>query len=325
MTLFGSMAQSSFDIHGIFLVALFGSCLTTYGQYSHHSNMHENLFKHNPASITSIEKLNFQLTYRNQWPGSSDFVTYDGSAVASSERLNSSVGIFVLRDSQGEGIISTTSFGFLYAFKLKLGNYWTSSAGLSGSFNLYNVNYNALTFENDNGNLPTGNKVSMFANFSTGIIMSYRDNYKIGFSLSNLASTYTQSIALPGLQFNISFDGHYLLTKRYSQITTYFDPLLWISVNGDHSEILYGGRANFSGILGGMYARQSIDFQFDALIFLLGTQIGNMEFYYTYDLNLSGASKRFSNLAAHEVTFLNRFEYKRKSKKRHGAIKCPDL
>ena len=46
--------------------------------------------------------------------------------------------------------------------------------------------------------------------------------------------------------------------------------------------------------------------------------------FYTYDINLSGADSRFTNLAAHEVTFLYNMEYNRKSKKK-GAIKCPKI
>jgi hypothetical protein len=66
----------------------------------------------------------------------------------------------------------------------------------------------------------------------------------------------------------------------------------------------------------------------DALIVLLGTSFKNWSFFYTYDINLSGADSRFSKLAAHEVTFLYQLEYKRNSNKKSSkkrAIKCPKI
>lgn len=318
------MASYTTSNSKFFFVAFLCVNLTCSAQYFHYSNMHENIFKLNPAYITKVEKLSFQLTYRNQWPGSSDFVTYDGSAIASSERLSSSAGTYIYRDVQGNGVINTTSFGLMYAYKTRIHNTWEVSAGISGSVNLYEVSLTSLTFAD--GSVPYAEDRNFtFANFSAGATFGYREDYTIGLSVSNLASLYTNNIALPGLQINLSFEGHYMLNKRYSQLTSYFDPLLWFSASSDHNELLYGGRFNFSGILAGIYARQDLKFNFDALILLLGTQIGNVEFYYTYDLNLSGASRRFSNLAAHEVTFLYSLEYKRKSKKRRGAIKCPDI
>ena len=78
------------------------------------------------------------------------------------------------------------------------------------------------------------------------------------------------------------------------------------------------------GIIAGIYARQSLKFKFDAIIILLGTRFRNLSLYYCYDINLSGADSRFTNLAAHEVTFLYDMQYKRKRNKR-GAIKCPKI
>ena len=118
--------------------------------------------------------------------------------------------------------------------------------------------------------------------------------------------------------------GRFTLSGGYNPYDTYLVTLVNVSASRNNNELLYGGRIKYSVVYGGIYARQNIRFEFDALILLLGTQLGNVSIFYTYDLNLSGASARFSNLASHEVTFLYDMQYKRKSKKK-GAIKCPKI
>ena len=89
-------------------------------------------------------------------------------------------------------------------------------------------------------------------------------------------------------------------------------------------KIIPSQKVDMGGIIAGIYARQSLKFKFDAIIILLGTRFRNLSLYYCYDINLSGADSRFTNLAAHEVTFLYDMQYKRKRNKR-GAIKCPKI
>lgn len=294
------------------------------GQYFHFSNLHENLFKINPSYISNVEKLSIQLLYRNQWPGLSDFVTYDASLIFSSEKYKSSLGTYIFRDSQGGGIINNTNISLLYAYRTRVNRDIFLSAGINGAFQVYKTNFSGLSFENGQ-NPASEDKLIYQPEFSVGVNMDYRGTSNFGFSISQFSSLYSTTESVDGLRYTVSFNGRYLINRGYSKNTLAIEPLIYTSFSNSYRELLYGGRANISGLIGGLYVRQNLGFQFDALIILLGTQFGNVQLFYTYDLNLSGASARFSNLAAHEVTFLYNLEYKRKTNKRRGAIKCPDI
>lgn len=318
------MSNLNSKLRTIFFVVFVLGNLTGKAQYFHFSNLHENLFKINPSYITRTEKLSLQLLYRNQWPGISDFVSYDASFLVSSERYKSTLGTYIFRDTQGGGIINNTNFSLLYAYKTRISRDIFFSAGLNGAFQIYKTNFSGLTFENGM-NPASENKIIYHPEFSVGINMDMQGKNNFGFSISQFSTFFSASQINDGLRYTLSYVGRFVTGKGYSQNTTIFEPLVYTSLSRTYNELLYGGRINISGLIGGLYARQDLTFKFDALIILLGTHIGNLQFFYTYDLNLSGASARFSNLAAHEVTFLYDLEYKRKTKKRRGAIKCPNI
>ena len=195
---------------------------------------------------------------------------------------------------------------------------------MNGGLQIYKTNFSGLSLENGQ-NPASEDKTIYHPEFSVGFNMDFQGKSSFGFSISQLSSFYTAEQINDGLRYTVSYYGRYIANRGYTRNTTIFEPLVYASLSRSINELLYGGRVNFSGLIGGLYMRQNLGFQFDALIILLGTQFGNMQLFYTYDINLSGASARFSNLASHEVTFLYNLEYKRKTKKRRGAIKCPNI
>lgn len=303
-------------------VALLAMSLTVKCQSIHFSDMHENLFKSNPSAIASIEKLAFQLTYRNQWPGNSDFITYDGAFFFTSEPLKSSLGLYIFRDTQGGGIINVTSASVIYGYRTRVSRDWYMSAGLSASYSQYQTNFGNLQFENGIPGVLLDDNYFYF-DFSTGMEFQYRDQSWLGFSVINMGAW------LPSQEYNqkpgisLSYHGRYPLTGRQRDEIN-IEPLFFSTINRDYNELLLGSRIYYKSVYAGIYVRQNLRFQYDAAIILLGTRFGNATFIYTYDINLSGLNSNFTNLAAHEVTFLYNMEYNRKSKKR-GAIKCPKI
>jgi hypothetical protein len=234
------------------------------------------------------------------------------------------MGTYIFRDSQGGGIINNTNFSLLYAYRTRINRDLFFSAGINAAFQVYKTNFAGLVLENGQ-NPASEDKLIYQPEFSVGVNMDYRGTGNLGFSVSQLSSFYSATESSNGLRYTLSYYGRFVSNRGYSKNTLVIEPLIYSSFSRNYNELLYGGRVNISGLIGGLFIRQNLGFQFDALIILLGTQFGNVQLFYTYDLNLSGASARFSNLAAHEVTFLYNLEYKRKTKKRHGAIKCPDI
>jgi type IX secretion system PorP/SprF family membrane protein len=290
------------------------------GQDIHYSNLNENFYKLNPAYITHFEHSSMQLNYRNQWPGSADFVTYSGAFFYNSETLKSTAGIQILRDDQGRGIINTTGFSLLYGYRTSLFHDISFAAGINGGYNIYTVDFSKLQFENNQ--IPSLNSRRNYFDFSAGVELGFMKRSYFGLSVAHL-STPDLSPGNPiARKYCISYQGDYNLSKQYSHQQISVEPLLVTTFQKDINEILYGTRIDYSNILGGIYVRQDYNFNFDAIIILLGISFGNNMFIYTYDINLSGAGSNFYKLAAHEVTFLHKFEYT-KTRNKKGAIKCP--
>ena len=64
----------------------------------------------------------------------------------------------------------------------------------------------------------------------------------------------------------------------------------------------------------GAWMRQNIQFNFDALIVSAGISFEKYNISYSYDVNLKKINFLSTKMAAHEVTFLYRFEYKEEQK-----------
>jgi type IX secretion system PorP/SprF family membrane protein len=298
-----------------YFVAMKGHC-----QDFHYSDLHENLFQLNPSSITVVKNAQMQLTYRNQWPGSVDFVTYSGSFFINFENLKSTTGIDIFRDDQGKGIISTTGVNLLYGYSTQLFNKLSFAAGISGGYTIYAVDFSKLTFENNQ--TPLINSRENYADFTAGVEFGISKETMLGFSTAHLTAPEISPGNRLFRKYCLSYRGNYPLSNPYMHQQFTLEPIVITTIQNNYNEILYGARLNYSGFLGGLYLRQDYKFHFDATIILLGISFGNNTFIYTYDINLSAAESNFDKMASHEVTFLHKFEYT-KSRNKKGAIKCP--
>jgi len=306
-----------------FLLLINISAITTIsGQDIHYSNNYENLFNNNPSSITEIKNATIYLNYRNQWPGSTDFVNYSGAFFSTFKNLKSTFGIQVLRDDQGNGLINTTNFALLYGYRTKVYKDIIFSSGISGSYNLYSINTNQLIFEDNSVPLIIENSETHFFDFKAGFEFSFYNQSWLGFSCSHLTAPQINSETGLYRKYIINYHGNYSLVNRYNFRKIYIEPILLTSLQKDASELIYGGRITIEGLQGGLFLRNDYQMNFDSFIILLGISLKNIIVNYAYDINLSGSQSRFNKLASHEVTFLCNFEYNnRRSKK--GAIKCP--
>jgi type IX secretion system PorP/SprF family membrane protein len=306
---------------------LISGCFTTIigiSQGLHYSNNHENLFNLNPAVITQNKGAAFYLNYRNQWPGSSDFVNYSGAFINTFKNLKSTVGLQIIRDNQGKGIICNTGFALNYGYRTKLSDKILFSSGLSGSYNIYSVNTDKLSFENNQIPATLENSKKKYFDFAAGVEFGLFDKNHIGVAVSHITSPQVNTENSISKKLTLSYNGHYNLINHYSFRKIFFEPLILTSVQSNLSEIIYGGRIEIEGIQGGLYLRNNYNLDFDSFIILLGINFGKITVNYSYDINLSGAQSRFNKLASHEVTFFYNLEYNiRRNKK--GAIKCPKI
>jgi type IX secretion system PorP/SprF family membrane protein len=295
-----------------------------HGQDIHYSNNYENFFNLNPSAISKIKNTAFIANYRNQWPGSADFVNYSATILTTFKEYKSTTGIQILRDNQGQDIITNTDISVFYAYRTKFSTNLTFSAGLCGSYILYSLNSNNLVFENNQSPANPENQKKQYLDFMSGIEIDFYKKNTLGVSISHMSSPQINTETDITYKYILNYHGTYNLMNPYSFRKIYLEPVIISSFQSNASELFYGSKINIGVIQGGLFLRNDKNFRFDSFVILLGINFGNITVNYTYDINLSGSQSRFNKLASHEVTFFYNLEYNIGRNKK-GAIKCPKI
>jgi len=282
------------------------------------SNLYNNLTFTNPSYILFFDYTVAQLNYRNQWPVSGLYSSYGVAYFHSADKLNSNIGAIINYDNQYKGTFTNIAAGLNYAYKLQTGRKSHFLFGLQGFYTRAATNYSNLTFENQNMTIPA-NESFYTPRINVGIGYNLNNEHFIGLSANNL---FTNTGTNPAtMLYNASYIGRIQAGNYYSNYN--ISPILSISTDLNYIQFQYGANVNYEGLMAGLLLNQT-QLNINALTILLGISFENYDFVYTYDLNLSGAVTFNPKLAAHEVTFLSKFQYKGRSKRR-GAIKCPDI
>lgn len=302
----------------LFYLILFQSGHIILGQNYFVSNSYNNYMFSNPSYVHFFDYSIGQLNYRNQWPVSNLYTSYGVAYFHNAENLNSNFGAIINFDSQYKGTYSKLSGGINYSYKLQTSRKSHLLFGLQAFYNYASTNYSQLQFENQSL-ARTDIESAQYPTINVGLAYLIFDNHFIGASINNLLAD--KEFPENELQYKAGYIGRIKAKSYYSNL--YFEPLLHFSTNLDYIQLQYGTNINYNGLKGGLALNQS-NLNVNTLIILLGISFENYEFVYTYDLNLSGAVLINPKMAAHEVTFLKKFQYKGR-RKRRGAIKCPDI
>lgn len=302
-------------------------------QDPHYSNFLFALPYLNPSSVASIQDPRLSATYRNQWPAmNSAFVTYCANYIQPVETMNSAFGVNLIHDNQAQGAIIQTSLEGVYAYSVQVSDMLRIAGGLGLSYFFQDVNENRFVFESDitgnhSGSEPVDydNYKSGYGDFSLGINMNYDNRYYSGIAVHHL----TRPVRHDGEPEFLS------LSRRYTaHIYGKFDLFRWnrsrdvslvpgflFQQQGQYQELVYGANCEMNPFIFGLWARQDLRFNFDAVILIAGFSWKAYNFYYACDVNMKNIRFFSPGMGAHEVTFLYRFMYNGKRKKR-GAVKC---
>ncbi len=287
------------------------------GQNYFISNPYHNYLYQNPSFPLFNEYSLALLNYRNQWPASNLYSTYGIAYYHYAEKLSSNIGTRLYYDNQYNGTFNKVAAGLNYAYKITVGRTNNLLFGLEGIYNFRKSNYNNLQFENNSIATPEGYSKS-FININAGMGLILNKEHFVGLSITNIFSGDTDD----SFTVNGSYIGNIQLQNYYSGL--YIQPLVALSGNRSYFKSYWGSNIQYNEFKAGLLFN-TYDLNFSALTILLGISFENNEFVYTYDLNLSANVSLNPKMAAHEVTFLRKFQYKEKRKKRYKAIKCPDI
>ncbi len=308
-----------------------------------------------PSFAGATQSGRFVANFRDQWPSiQGTYTTFSASYDQNLEDINSGLGVLSVRDQAGAGNLALTEFGVSYSWhgtitkynggfyvypgmhlkmsqrsinfqKLIFGDMITSDGSVVkqtleqpplpqkfyldavASIIFFNPQYfwagisvDHLFRPNESLTLDDQSRVSM----RTSIFAGYRIN--VGKTNSRLYNDRDQE--------NVSFSAHYRYQGGYDQLDlgaywTHPPMTLGIWVRG----LPLASRQ----ILKDMNRLENMD----ALIFLIGYEIFQMNIGYSYDLTISkllGASG-----GAHEISLMYRFESRLDRPKKHAIIPCP--
>jgi type IX secretion system PorP/SprF family membrane protein len=300
------------------------------------SQFYANKLYLNPAFAGSQEGLTLSTAYRRQWnyvPGG--FNTFAVSADIQEPYINSAFGFLASRDIEGEGLLTTTNFGFVYGYILKLNKKANIHLAVKASLAQKSVDWSKFTFTDQLDPVlgvirPTTaapivqNK--RYADFDAGAVARFeskifgREGYSnIGFAAHHLSQpdASIQDIESP-LPMRFTFHAGTMIEvvsfNHSEKRVLYLSPNVKFDYQDNIKVVTWGMYAVSNPLYIGMFYQNKnglIDFEnTNALIFTTGFE-GELNrdtrftFGYSYDLSTTGLGTR--TYGSHEITLMLNF------------------
>jgi len=323
---------------GVWLVLFIGTINCLKAQDPEFSQFYANPLYLNPALAGTVKCPRATLNYRNQWPAlGKTYVTYSASYDQGVDALEGSLGLLLYQDVQGDGAINTTHISGMYSYTFRISRNFSINAGFQATYMQKKLNWDFIfpdmihplygpIYPTSEVLVPTDNTKGHF-DFSTGFI-GYNRDFFIGLAIHHITEP-TESFrgnddaALPRkytLHFGrtIPLKGGVGVRKGDLSIS----PNILFQQQQDFQQLNWGLYLNRKNIVGGIWFRQNITFNYDSFIMLLGYVEEKLKFAYSYDLTTSQLKNQ--TLGAHEISFSMVFPCKQK-KKTFRAISCPSF
>ncbi len=304
------------------------------------SQFYANKLYLNPAFAGSQQGLTMNTAYRTQWnyvPGG--FTTYSFGADIQEPYLNSSFGLLAYKDTEGEGLLTTTSIGFIYGYIARLSKKSNLHIALKTNFFQKSVDWSKFTFTDQLhpvlGVVRPTNALPIlgtknFATFDFGMVLrseleifGAKTHNNIGFAVHHLnePNESIQEIGAEDSKLPRRYTFHVgtmfeIVSFNYQQKRViYLSPNFKFDYQKDIKIVSYGLYTISNPLYIGIFYQNKngiIDFQnTNSLIFTGGFEgrlNDDVKFTmgYSYDLNTTGLGPRSNGV--HEVALMLNFE-----------------
>ncbi|MCV6629208.1 MAG: type IX secretion system membrane protein PorP/SprF [Flavobacteriaceae bacterium] len=142
----------------------------------------------NPAYAGARESLSAAVFHRSQWLGVEGAPVSQSINLHSPYRKNLAMGISIVNEEIGKGIVQESSADLAFAYHIQLAGDNKLSLGVNGGFSLFTVNFSELIgFIDEAGNLANIDK-KFIPNFGAGVFW-YGYNYYLGMSMPKVLKT----------------------------------------------------------------------------------------------------------------------------------------
>lgn len=299
----------------------------------------------NPGFTGITQQQRVAFNHRIQWPNLPQaFATYAASYDIFVNELRSGFGFLFTTDKMGSAGWTTTTFGFMYSYKIKLTDKIVFSPGLYFGYGSNGLDRTKLRLgdglEYDGISLdPEINRLGRqsYFDFGSGFLF-YNKNIFLGASfahmnqpnlsvLNDVSRLYLKTSIHGGARLNLSGSGPHT-PARISYLTPSF---IYRMQGKSFSQLDLGMNYHVDPVSVGIWYRGK-PFEStvintvaqDALILQMGMYFKYFTVGYSYDFTIS--EMQTASGGAHEVSLILEFESKpvrRKTKKQYKLIPCP--
>ncbi len=337
-----------------FLLILFCH-LAAFAQDPQFSQFYANPLYLNPAMAGSSLATRVTANYRQQWPAlNANYITYSASVDTYLPRINSGIGLIVLRDQQAFARYNSIDIGGQYSYQLQLSERVAARAGLQFSYVNRSVNYFGLTFGDQFDNTGQVRPVSSdqfaadpnpaslnYLNVSAGGLV-FTSRSWLGISAHNLTrpdqSFIGNASPLPvrftvhgGTKIPLDDNTRAGLAESKTAPERSISPAFNYKAQGKFDQLDVGLYLTYEPVVFGLWYRGLPIKRYevginnsDALIFLAGFKQAGLSVGYSYDLTVSNLGP--STGGSHELSMSYEFPPARPKKRVPRSVKrlpCP--
>lgn len=290
----------------IFLFLLLALSISAWSQDVSFSQFYTNPLYLNPAFAGSVGVPRVALQYRNQWHAFDNaFTTYSAAADFPVDKLRGGLGVNFINDAQANGALNTYQVNAAYAVNVRLSEHYWFNGGVQAGYYQNSLNVDELIFA-DNldpnfGNNGVSGEVGLitdpnysYIDFSTGVLV-YSQKLFFGLAAHHLNEPSQSFVSgnNDDVKLNRKYSAHFgakLPVYLHGHHRKKFDisPQLILQTQGEFQQINYGLFVAKRGLATGVWFRQNLGLQYDAVIFLVGFVRKKWQFTYTYDMTVSG-------------------------------------
>ena len=279
----------------------------------------------NPALAGNTYAPHFSLNYRNQWPSLNAYVTYAASYDQFLKPINSGIGLLLVADDAGAGLLKTNKLSGIYSYRVKVKKDFFIKMGIEASAIQTKLNWDQLIFfdqlDREFGATSPGgtpyptdeirpdNLTKTYFDISAGLLF-YSPQFYAGLSIKHLNTPNEAILGIndnlnAGLPMRITIHGGAEITLskgNKGRPGTFISPNAMFIKQGDFGQINVGAYLNVAYVFGGVWYRHAFG-NSDAAIFQLGFNQGMYKIGYSYDLTVSGLAKQSGGTGgSHEIS-----------------------
>lgn len=313
----------------VIVITLVFICLKNYGQDPIFSQFYANRLYLNPAFAGTAKCPRFTLNYRNQWPGiDNSFITSAASFDKQVDAIQGGIGVQVLTDRAGEGVLNTTQASFIYSYQAKVNRKFSIRAGFQATAVQKSININNLRFGDmidarrgvvyqTQEQINSDNNI--FPDFSFGMI-GFSQKLYFGAAVHHLTQPDEGFIDVAILPRRFTFHFGALIPWGIRKEDMSWSPNFIYQIQGEATEMNLGSYIKKGPISLGTWYRSGNNR--DAIISILGIEVDRYMIGYSYDFTISQLNGQTGG--SHEVSVSYRLPCRPK-KVRFETISCPSF